>query len=470
MANLSRFPSSLLASRAYSIMVRPMRDDKQLVELAMGGDRDAFAALANRYRGLLCAAAYSVLGSREEADDVAQEALVRILARIGAFQPGGSFARWAYVIARNAAIARIRSRSREVPLDDASEVPDTSETTSGVWDSLEALPEPLKQTIVLHCIDGYTSGEIADSMGIAASTVRSRLAKAKGILRGRLIAMVRRELSELVSGDEYAALVESLKQFPMQEPRITTKEVDAPLPEVDFIEGTWFFIPLRQGGSAIAAWYDCPERKLTDTSFMRVLGQAEMAGEKCWEVCIADRENRERSQYNLWYWSVTPDSVKMVAKFDSGNDRLVTLQDPDWEEDLRGRPRFLARLPLVERGSEEAFHDLSNAVLGLIGTYDVSVGETTQRCLRVIETHSDCGILVDGYVRGDGRTVLFRRYNAAPYWSNKQPGRENWPGAVERLAALGNHRIVVDGVEYYHWYDCITDASMPGVLPKQSRG
>ena len=448
-------------------MVRPMRDDAQLVSLAKKGDRDAFAALAERYRGLLHAAAYSVLHSRDEAEDVAQEAVVRIFARLQSFREDAGFARWAYVVARNLAIARLRSRSREVPMDVLAETaaPQVEHDTPGLHACLTALPETMRDTVLMYYVGGYTGEEIAQALGVAPGTVRSRLTRARRILRGELISMVRRELSELMSREEYAGLVEWLRAFPAEEPYIAIEEVDAPLPDPDVFESPGFFVPLKTDGLSFIAWYDHPERTLTDTSFMRVLGKAEIAGQECWEVCMVDSESRGQEQYKMWYWTVGADGIKLVAKYFSDADRLMTCKDEDWDEDQRGHPRYPARLPFARRVGEDEYSDPQDLPLVPVGAYDVTIGTKVHRCLRVIEARFDEHILVDAYINADGRTVLFRRYNSGLYWSRRTPGLEHSRGAVERLAELGNHRIVFNGVEYYHWYDCITDTAMQCAPP-----
>jgi RNA polymerase sigma-70 factor (ECF subfamily) len=407
-----------------------------------------------------------VLGSRDEAEDVAQEALLRIFSKIRTFRTDGSFARWAYVIARNAAIARLRSRSREVPLEHAEEIaaPQRGDTARALRESLDTLPERLRETVLMYYIDGYTGSEIGQSLGVAAGTVRSRLTKARRMLRGELMSMVRRELPELISGDDYKALVEWLRAFPQTEPEVVIEEVDAPLPDPDFTEGTWFFVPLNAGGTAFQAAYDHPERTLTNTHFTHVLGKAEIAGEECWEVCIVDSEGLDSGQYMLWYWSVKPCSVRLVAKYFSEEDRVTTWNDPDGDDDFRDEPRFPARQPLVQRTGDDEFTDIHNLRFAPVGAYDVTIGGRKQRCLRVIDASPE-RTLVDAYINTDGRTVLFRRYNAAPLWSTSKPGHWMQLGGVERLAELGNHRIVFNGAEYYHWYDCVTDSAMQCALP-----
>jgi hypothetical protein len=150
----------------------------------------------------------------------------------------------------------------------------------------------------------------------------------------------------------------------------------------------------------------------------------------------------------------------MVAAYASTEDRLRTWSDSDWEEDRRGTPRRPGRLSLLERVGEEEFADPDAHKLAPVGAYDVTIGGKTWRCLRVIQAVPAQNHLVDAYINEQGRTVLFRRYNCLPYWSRQRPGFENSDGAVERLAEVGNRRLVHNGIEFYHWYNCVTDVAV----------
>lgn len=92
------------------------------------------------------------------------------------------------------------------------------------------------------------------------------------------------------------------------------------------------------------------------------------------------------------------------------------------------------------------------------GVFTVRVGERTFTCLRVIDVDEDAGedgILVEAYLEPGGRTVLFRRYNGR-LWK-LGPTRPPWD------EALPEHRcLVIDGVVFVHWYDCLTDATGGG--------
>ncbi|MCX6377531.1 MAG: hypothetical protein NTU88_16100, partial [Armatimonadetes bacterium] len=144
------------------------------------------------------------------------------------------------------------------------------------------------------------------------------------------------------------------------------------------------------------------------------------------------------------------------AVMKSEENRLMHSTDPGWDWGEHTYPSCPARCSMLKRVGDEQFEGPDQTAMSPVGAYDVCVAGRTWRCLRLI--HQESGALVEAYVNEEGRTVLWRRYNAAPEWSqDRVKGPYQTPGAVERLRELGNHRIVYNGIEYVHWYDCMTD-------------
>jgi len=274
--------------------------------------------------------------------------------------------------------------------------------------------------------------------------------------------MLRRTLQELVPPTELGELLSRLQAFPKVQPELGIIEVDAPLPDPDYLEVHFFFTPLRPKGEVVTAWYDYPERELTDYGFGRVLGEVEVADWPCYEVIDAGSPTDEPGSYSLSYWSVAETAVHWIARYRSDEDRLRLRTDADWGDLTEPWPRYPGRQPLVERVGDEEFVDRERRLLAPVGAYDVRVGARARRCVRLIQPPLR-GDLVETYVNEAGRTVLFRRYNAAPEWSRERvKGPYQTTGAVERLKELGNRRLVYNGVEFYHWYDCLTDVALTG--------
>jgi len=85
-------------------------DDVGLLERAMSGDRDAFGRIAEEHRDALLRLCYKMTGSREEAEDLVQETLLKAYSRFGSFQLRSSIGTWLYRIATNACLDHQRER------------------------------------------------------------------------------------------------------------------------------------------------------------------------------------------------------------------------------------------------------------------------------------------------------------------------------------------------------------------------
>ena len=89
-----------------------MRDETQLIQAVLTGDTDAFGDLVTKYQNRLFNTMFHVAGSREEAEDIVQEAFVQAFVKLDSFQGASGFYTWLYRIAFNLSISRRRRRRR----------------------------------------------------------------------------------------------------------------------------------------------------------------------------------------------------------------------------------------------------------------------------------------------------------------------------------------------------------------------
>ena len=160
------------------------------------GDRRAWTRLVERHLSAVVGYAWHLLDSHAEAEDVAQETFVRLLSKVGQWQPGGASLRaWLYRVATNLCIDQRRLR-RTIGLADAPEPPRAAETEAEldqyldrrrlVRRALQELPEGQRMAIILIYYHGFTNREAAELMGVSVDAVESRLARARRALRRRL--------------------------------------------------------------------------------------------------------------------------------------------------------------------------------------------------------------------------------------------------------------------------------------------
>jgi RNA polymerase sigma-70 factor (ECF subfamily) len=172
-------------------------DDAALLAAYARGDRAAARALTDRLVPRVYGFAARMLGDRAEAEDVAQEAMLRLWRQAPAWRPGeAAVATWVYRVAANLCTDRLRRR-RTAPLDEAPEPPDEGQAgaLAGLIEAdraraLEAalarLPGRQRQAVVLRHLEGLSNPEIAEIMGVGVEAVESLTARGRRALAADL--------------------------------------------------------------------------------------------------------------------------------------------------------------------------------------------------------------------------------------------------------------------------------------------
>ena len=161
------------------------RSDREALDrllTAVGaGDREALGELYGHTRGAVYAAALGVLGNHHEAQDVTQEAFVKIWEASPGYRSQGSPMAWMLTITRNLALMALRREGRKEELSPeeweaipAGEERETAEDRMALRAALEALDSEERQVILLHAISGLKHREIAALLGRPLSTVLSK--------------------------------------------------------------------------------------------------------------------------------------------------------------------------------------------------------------------------------------------------------------------------------------------------------
>lgn len=174
--------------------------DETLLVLYANGDRAAARALTLRLTPRVLGYATRLLGGdRAEAEDVAQEALLRLWKIAPDWRQGEArVSTWLYRVVTNLCTDRLRGRSRRksVGLDEAPEVADQAhgaeagmienDRMTALQDALTELPERQRQAVVLRHIEGLTNPEIAEVMDLGVEAVESLTARGKRALAALL--------------------------------------------------------------------------------------------------------------------------------------------------------------------------------------------------------------------------------------------------------------------------------------------
>jgi len=167
----------------------------ELVERARAGDERAFRTLYEMNVDRIYRLAYRMAGEEHLAMDFTQEAFVRAYSRLDQFRGDAAFSTWLHSITVSVALNGLRKvdrhRKREQSLEDAAPVVSTSAVAEpGVRERLEhavdALPEIYRTVFLMHDLEGYNHGEIAEALGVAEGTSKARLSRARSKLRESL--------------------------------------------------------------------------------------------------------------------------------------------------------------------------------------------------------------------------------------------------------------------------------------------
>jgi RNA polymerase sigma-70 factor (ECF subfamily) len=170
-------------------------DDRDLIASAQQGDRQAFTQLVRRHQGSVVSLTYRMCGDLRLAEDVAQEAFVRVWQNLNSYKPQYAFRSWLHRIAANAALDSLRRERPTADVDslslaDSGPSPEQSaendERATHVSRAIAKLSESLRVVLILREYQELTYQEIADALDIPIGTVMSRLNSARAQLRHEL--------------------------------------------------------------------------------------------------------------------------------------------------------------------------------------------------------------------------------------------------------------------------------------------
>lgn len=160
-----------------------MTNDESLIRSAQAGDARAFEALLERHYDLLYRFAWKWCGNRADAQDITQQACLKLAHALGSFRFESAFSSWLYRLVINCAKDWARSQRRHggLGVEEGIETASDSgvvEHQAYLWQllhKLDALPEGIKETLLLVHAEGLTHGEAARVLQVKESTVSWRL-------------------------------------------------------------------------------------------------------------------------------------------------------------------------------------------------------------------------------------------------------------------------------------------------------
>ena len=187
---------------------RQSLSDHELIDAAKGGDESAFAEVIARYKNPITNFLYRFLNNHEEAVDLAQETFVRVYFALERYHTNYAFSTYIYRIAANLAISELRRRKRRSvlsltglfqseegsdtefqppdkrPLADADVI--DAERDRVIAKAIASLPPKYRLPVVLRDVEGRSYDEVAAILDLGLGTTKSRISRARGMLREKL--------------------------------------------------------------------------------------------------------------------------------------------------------------------------------------------------------------------------------------------------------------------------------------------
>jgi RNA polymerase sigma-70 factor (ECF subfamily) len=177
--------------------------DEELVELCIHGDKQAYAHLFERHNRMVFNFAYRVLGNAEDAEDVLQEVFLRAYLALSRFRRESKFSTWLYSIASNVCITHKRKKEKREQLTETRELMSKKgaslkvartmnnpeeivvkrEFSERVRKIVASLPAQYSVVITLRYFNEFSYEEIAETLGLSLANVKTRLFRAKEMLK-----------------------------------------------------------------------------------------------------------------------------------------------------------------------------------------------------------------------------------------------------------------------------------------------
>lgn len=186
-----------------------MTDQAMLLAGLLDGDRRAYDELVTTYSGRLHGKAMQLLDNHEDASDCVQECFIQVHRKIGSFREEAQLSSWMHRILINACLSKLRNRTRHLAENlEACEKAQGEDCAwaSSLWQSfgsgeaavealslrnlvlskIEELPETYRGVLFLRDIQGHSTAEVADTLGLSTSATKVRLHRARALLKVKL--------------------------------------------------------------------------------------------------------------------------------------------------------------------------------------------------------------------------------------------------------------------------------------------
>ena len=382
-----------------------------------------------------------------DCDDILQEIMVQAFRSFDSLKREEAFKPWLISIARNKVNDYYRNKARtlEMPLDEEVQYVSMNRTVNyAVYDTLDKLTDIDQKILYMYYWQDLSVSELAERLNVPAGTVKSRLHNARERFR-----------------ENYPEEELKMSKMPSVMPEYVIRELNEEPFETRWEELMgWFLVP-KQGNKLNWGMYDFPERTLTESFEMSCKGEAEIHGIRGVKVKAVEREGRNTIERNF-VAQLTETHCRYLAESheENGVEKLFTFLDGEaflnnWgfgPENI-GNETNLKVKGLIQRKGNVITSESDNEVMDIVGRYEVIINgrKFDTVCLMDIGRYDE-NTVSEQYIDRNGKTVLWRRFN-----------KKNWRWNFDHHEQIlddklkDNEKIIVNGEECLHWYDCITD-------------
>lgn len=197
-----------------------MTTDISLVRSCLRGDVQAFEEIVIRYQALVCAITYSAVGNRDVSEELAQETFVQAWSKLAQLKKADKFGPWLCSIARNIVCNHFRDQKKTPAVQydmaqmeadrDGQSPPETlirQEEEAMLRDALKQIPQEYREPLVLFYRQNQSTQEVAEAMGLTEAAVRTRLHRARQMLREEVESRIESTLRNTAPGAAFTRSV-----------------------------------------------------------------------------------------------------------------------------------------------------------------------------------------------------------------------------------------------------------------------
>src|SRR5690606_39218324 len=202
--------------------------DRRAIRRTLRGDREAFGDLMRRYRGPVHALCYSYVRNHADAEDLCQEAFIRVYTKLNSLSDPAKFGSWLMTTARNlslnlrakhqtAAAAVLRAAAEPSPT--AGSDPETPMADAHLHTllqrQLDQMPDDQREVLFLHYFEGKSTADIARLLEVSREAAKKRLQRAREALGTKLTTALESEAATgRISEERLAALMRAVVAVP----------------------------------------------------------------------------------------------------------------------------------------------------------------------------------------------------------------------------------------------------------------